>query len=164
MVLARVSTAPQSSIWIDRIKAICVIFEVVMTQVEVPRIFYFGKTGATIVLRPASALLITKVLSSPGSKESCKAPVSVGDERPAATALLTNMLRIFNAAAHLRRIVRSRELILCSRDRTLTSMEYLNTVSPQAKNADFLVTFGRNDGCSSITELLRNFCTRQSLP
>lgn len=25
-------------------------------------------------------------------------------------------------------------------------------------------TFGRNDGCSSITELLRNFWTRQSLP
>lgn len=25
-------------------------------------------------------------------------------------------------------------------------------------------TFGRKDGCSNITELLRNFCTRQSLP
>jgi hypothetical protein len=25
-------------------------------------------------------------------------------------------------------------------------------------------TFGRKDGCSSITELFRNFCTRQSLP
>lgn len=71
MVLVRVNTAPQSSIWIDRIKAICVIFEVVMTQVEVPRILNFGKAGATIVLRPAAALLITKVLSSPGSKETC---------------------------------------------------------------------------------------------
>lgn len=51
--------------------------------------------------------------------------------------LLTNMLRIFDAAAHLRRIVRSRELIFCSRDRTLPRMEYLNTFSAQAKNEEF---------------------------
>lgn len=50
MILACVSTAPQSTVWIDRIKAICVIFELVVTQVEVPSIFDFGKAGATIVL------------------------------------------------------------------------------------------------------------------
>lgn len=75
MILTCVSTAPQSTIWIDRIKAIRVIFEVVMAEVEVPGIFNFGKAGAPIVLRPAPALLITKVLSSPGSKETCKAPM-----------------------------------------------------------------------------------------
>lgn len=50
MILAGVSTAPQSTVWIDRIKAICVVFEIVVTQVEVPRIFDFGKAGTPIVL------------------------------------------------------------------------------------------------------------------
>lgn len=50
MILACVSIAPQSAVWINRIKAICVVFEIVVTQVEVPRIFDFGKAGTTIVL------------------------------------------------------------------------------------------------------------------
>lgn len=114
MILVCVSTAPQSTIRIERIKAICVIFEVVMTHVEVPRIFNFGKTGATIVLRPAAALLITKVLSSPGSKETCKAR-KLAMRDVVATVMLTNMLRVFDAPTHFGRIVGSWELVFCSR-------------------------------------------------
>lgn len=37
-------------------------------------------------------------------------------------------------------------------------------VSELRRRKDGLRTLGRNEGCSSITELFRNFCTRQSLP
>ena len=38
------------------------------------------------------------------------------------------------------------------------------SIKDQYKNSQVGRTFGRNEVCSSMTELFRNFCTRQSLP
>lgn len=70
----------------------------------------------------------------------------------------TDVLRIFNASAHLGRIIGPRKCILSSSQYTFASMEYLQLFSEFcAMKSSESVTFGRNPGCSNMTELLRNF-------
>lgn len=79
----------------------------------------------------------------------------------------TNMLCIFNAPAHLWRIVWSRKAVFGASKWPSSCMKNLAQIVSVFSSfycLDINSTLGRNDGCSSITELLRNFWSKQSFP
>lgn len=77
------------------------------------------------------------------------------------TELLTDMLRVFDTSAHFGRVIGAGEAIFCasqgssSREKDLVKLADVGLQKGAGITEGH--TLGRKDGCSSITELFRNF-------
>jgi hypothetical protein len=75
------------------------------------------------------------------------------------------MLRVLNRTSQLGKIIRLRKVVFLARIRSRSSLvELEKLVKLHGYWSGLIHTFGRKSGLSSMTDELRNFWTRFSLP
>lgn len=154
----RRTSVSQRRSWVVRTR----IATIIMT-VDVIAIFHLSQTSTTVVLRAATTLLVAEVLSGAWSEEPLEQRnVSLKPHR-------ATPAQAYRHVPHSQRYVAS--WTDCQGQERHPRYQRVDPsygrsagFSTCLADVDSISTFGRKDGCSSMTELLRNFWTRQSRP